>query len=392
MGLSSEKLQELTEEVNARYEEFGKPLIFPPLTPGAVRVAYDAIGEWERKQNTAALEDHANAYNNAYERGYEHGYAEAERVTKPVHAPDDDGPDPDALAADWPAMPDLADGVDHFAEHPVAGEPELAPSVPEADAPDTGDVAWDWEDTAANLAALSEPEPEAPPKSDVRSERVADPKLATALELPSNGHAPALSAQAAATLGPEHTVVTPLDKPIGRARDPLPDPDVARLRLAKAVAEAGAVERLASALKAPRTLAEVDAELDAQVASVWGDDTDDDDDANNVQPKRVRDFKQERESRGEYKRKPSPAKPMASKRTMQPDRDQLIKELKRQSMGGVAPSQTFFDSAKPATWGTAQAQCRRLGASWMELVREAGLKPSPTGAAAHQPQAMLRAG
>lgn len=31
------------------------------------------------------------------------------------------------LAAYWPDMPDLADGIDRFAEHPIAGAP--APSV-----------------------------------------------------------------------------------------------------------------------------------------------------------------------------------------------------------------------------------------------------------------------
>lgn len=37
------------------------------------------------------------------------------------------------LAAHWPDMPDLAGGVDRFAEYPVAGEPPLT----SADAPAT---------------------------------------------------------------------------------------------------------------------------------------------------------------------------------------------------------------------------------------------------------------
>jgi hypothetical protein len=124
------------------------------------------------------------------------------------------------FTAAWPEMPNLTGSVDHFADHPVTGEPVHA----------------------------------AQPYTNGK-------------------HAPELSTQAAATLGPQHTVVTPF-KP----------------------------------------------------------------------------------------------------RTHMPTLAELVKEVRRQSMGGTMPTQAQFNMAKPTTWATSQAHTKRLEITWGQLAEEAGLK------------------
>lgn len=65
-----------------------------------------------------------------------------------------------------------------------------------------------------------------------------------------------------------------------------------------------------------------------------------------------------------------------------PDIYAVIKELKRQSMAGMMPTQAQFDAARPANWATAQAQCKRFDMTWGQLAEEAGLKMKPNGKAA----------
>jgi hypothetical protein len=122
------------------------------------------------------------------------------------------------------------------------------------------------------------------------------------------------SPQAVATLGPEHVIVTPL-------KPKLPDPDIARDRLAGALANGS----------------------DGELVSVIN--------------------RQLRGRRG----------------NVLPTLDQVIAELQHQAMGGVMPTMTAFDAAKPGNWASAQAQMARLGTKWNELAEAAGLKPNLRG-------------
>lgn len=128
---------------------------------------------------------------------------------------------------------------------------------------------------------------------------------------------PALSPQATAALGPEHTVVTPL-KPT--------DPDTARANLAAAVATGG----VALGSRKPTSLPHSSALT-----------------------------------------KPLPS--LRGRKTALPTFEELAKELRRQAMGGTMPTMTAFDVAKPANWGTAQAHIKRFNMSWEQLAQEAGL-------------------
>lgn len=127
------------------------------------------------------------------------------------------------------------------------------------------------------------------------------------------------SPQASATLGPEHVIVTPL-----KAR---PDPDIARGRLAQALANGSAEGR----------------ELEM------------------LATRKIRTSNE------------------AKRSNYLPTREELIAELKRQSMGGVMPSMVQFNESRPATWATADAHQKRLGISWGDLANEAGLKPQRSG-------------
>lgn len=61
-----------------------------------------------------------------------------------------------------------------------------------------------------------------------------------------------------------------------------------------------------------------------------------------------------------------------------PTEQELLAEIRRQAMGGVAPTVKAFDRARPATWATAQAHTLRLGKKWSELAEMAELKPNPS--------------
>lgn len=129
----------------------------------------------------------------------------------------------------------------------------------------------------------------------------------------------------AATLGPEHTLVTPLRN--GRP----PDPDVARERVAHALSNGSGGALATMVGRRPRTLAEVD------------------EDKGRTMP------------RGAYI----------------PSERELIKELQRQAMAGVMPSVESFNASRPAGWSKAMAHMVRLDRTWHDLATLAGLKPNP---------------
>lgn len=59
-----------------------------------------------------------------------------------------------------------------------------------------------------------------------------------------------------------------------------------------------------------------------------------------------------------------------------PTLEEVIAEVQRQSMAGVMPTMAQFDTAKPASWATAQAHLLRLNLSWPGLAELAELKPN----------------
>lgn len=217
-NLSSEQLAELTARFNARLLEFGEKM-FDEQTPGVVRLFYDEVERWQIEQDEEVVEDYANARAAAYERGYEAGLAaragdgaadnhrwfesttpdgktfrikgdpsmspETERALGAMSAgvteTDDD---PTELADAWPNLPDLHKW-NRSGEHPVMSE-------------------------------------NAPPKSDEKLTK--PPQMISRMPVVDTGMvhepatAPTLSPQAAATLGPEHTTVTPLQAGPGATR------------------------------------------------------------------------------------------------------------------------------------------------------------------------------
>jgi hypothetical protein len=62
-------------------------------------------------------------------------------------------------------------------------------------------------------------------------------------------------------------------------------------------------------------------------------------------------------------------------RTHLPSLEEMVKELRRQAMGGVMPTMAAFDAARPANWSTAQAHLLRLATTWGDLAEAAGLHP-----------------
>lgn len=106
------------------------------------------------------------------------------------------------------------------------------------------------------------------------------------------------------------------------------------------------------------------------------DDIDDDDIDDPPAKTRKRDYKQERESRGKYDRKPAPNLHSDNPtRNHLPTREEFLAEVKRQSMGGVIPTMKFWNDAKPATWATAWSHMQRLGIkNWVEVAELCGLQ------------------
>lgn len=55
---------------------------------------------------------------------------------------------------------------------------------------------------------------------------------------------------------------------------------------------------------------------------------------------------------------------------------QIITELQRQAMGGVAPRMAVYDLARPAHYPTAARICEQYGRTWADVAREAELRPT----------------
>lgn len=387
MSLTVEQVNDLVRRYAARMDEFRRGISH--LSDGEMRIVYEVIEEWqmEAQRGVEALEDFAaNQRIEAYQRGVAQGRAEAAVVRfklatdsegrtvehTPWQRPDTSedakdtaierrrestaGDDLDRLTREeereMPSIDEvtgISDDVD-----PAHDETDPATQMDYADDsidPDDDEAKWDFEDTEANLAALSGLPPR--PTLSVKD---------------------ALSPQAAATLGPEHTVISPLRSPVGAGRGKLPHPDMARERLAQALAK-GSGGNLVQAINAPRTLAEVD------------DDEDGDEDE--PQGGRYKTSPEERQRAKEYRqrnrrdrrRPPAENGEIKGRRgNVLPTLEEVIAELRRISMDKkTMPSLAQFDASRPGNWATADAQCARLNLTWTELAERAELTPRVGG-------------
>jgi len=373
--LTNEQLDLLTERANSRLGEFGNLLALPKLAPGVVRIVHDVIDEWWNELDVdppaPKSDDAGELLTIAYGVGYERGKAAA-------NPPE---PDTSRLVTNSAPAPSLESSAE-FAAH--------------------------W--------------PELPDLEGV--DRFA--------EHPVTGMEKAVSEQAAAVLGPEHTVVAPLKsngnghaasdtpepsrkttKPApthpwvkastldGRTPPRLPNPDVAREQLAEAVANGSggeaalAIGRPVSQADKQRVLrAEREKELEEIIAALREMAVDGEMPSittyNLEKPSHLPAW-----SNINYRHAITTWGTLAERAGLHynpqrkgtgkavgvftPDLAQLVKELQRQAMANTMPTQAAFDAAKPANWATAVAHCKRLNMNWNELAAEAGLKPNPRG-------------
>lgn len=477
-SLTTEQISELHDLALARLSEFDSVAAhFPKLVPGVVRIVVEVYEEWLEREteprpwpNTLAAEDPlADGFHIGYQlarQGYkatpvnDFNGADGSRIdlnqseraawrevydsivanpaapdTYPDGAPREPLDAFDVAVADaeravsddyaefeaaYPTMPDL-DGADVFAaEHgQPTGEPDDGDNITLV-----GDkaVAARAELLARNgndaiLAPLDEPRVVEPP-----------PLLAP---LPEPVRVPVLSPRAAATLGPEHTAVTPL-RPIGRDRAPaannrplsVADAEAKRqAELAEIVAHLQGIakgKRLPSMTdyhgtrpkhlpmwptmqsrhnlsswsdmaaltgleygKRHLRVADDEPEIDPDSdADDLDDDAADGDDAPATKRKRPNGtrIKHPRKMGYEYGAESKPGRKAQAPETLA----ELIKAVQGMAMAGVMTTQSQFDTAKPVVWPRATSLMARFNMSWEQLREMAGLKPNPRWGATWQ--------
>lgn len=330
MSLTKEQLTGLTELLNERRREFSIDRLHP-LSPGEVRLILCAVEEWQLDQDMEVVEEYAESRKQAYDNGYQDGLVAAETKTHDqaftrgfeygVKIAKDKAEDFDSQAeAHALATEGVNEGYNKgWQDGRISRERELAllnggsqndveeySDSTEADG-DHGPDGDYLQETEGEKAEYFETHPEERPEYNSW-----------------DGNQPApISPTAAATLGPEHTVVTPL---------------------------------------VPRR----NAEFVPGGVTLGGN----------------------REPQFDFT-----PKPMGNSRPRKLERDhvmptveQLVAELKRQAAGTKdMPTKTTFDTARPANWGTAQAQISRLDLSWEALAEKAGLKMNPRAVRNAQP-------
>lgn len=379
-NLTTEQAQELAVLLNARLAEFGEGM-FTEMTPGVARLAFDEIEAWMARTDYAGDDESDKGWSIEYDEigrprerspwgdvllpgGVNEQSIETKASVVRLYCPCGGEMLPTGmLLTSHPARVSHRCEVCGMETHSFLSYPHVTfktsdeeaarQAVPVTDEPQ-GDPPPDDDELVAaateHQAALDEDprtrlinppadphapgywestaigivfHPDPPPKSDEKSTAAdappkSDEKL-TGEESPAEPVAPAVPRQRTQEVKP-------------------PDPDVARAKIAHALA-AGSNGTLATAINRPRTLAEVD-------------DADKDDAADDVGGKRGRPPK-----------------------FVVPKRAQVIAQLKQIAMGGVMPKQPAYDMAKPANWPTARDSCIHLEASWRELADEAGLDP-----------------
>lgn len=440
--VTDERLQDLVCLINNRLREFG-PDTFPIMSWGIVRLMLGAVREWEEREpvvwpNTLAPDD---PLTDGFHIGYTLGRLKdkdepqtpgVEAIRTLIKGGTLTVPDPAITAGDyaefeavWPNIPDLQ-GEDIFAaEHGApTGQPE--PELVTGNN-GTGD-APPMRSLEKHIAATKP----TPLLSGVRDVPIEPPPLLA--PLPDPVRVPVLSPQAAATLGPEHTTLTPL-RPIGRDRAP----DVAAINRPRPLSEADAeakrqaelaeiIAHLQSIAKGKRLPTMTDyhgtrpkhlpmwatmqsrhnlsswqdlaaltgleygarhlrvaGDADADEADPDLDDVDADDEIEDEpsgkrkRPNGTR-IKHPRKMGYEYGAESRPGRKAMAPETL----PELIKAVQGMAMAGVMPTQSQFDTAKPVVWPRATSLMSRFGMSWEQLREMAGLKPNPRWGATWQ--------
>lgn len=296
---TNDEIRELTERVNARLAEWEFPpgVGFLQFSRGHVRLIADVLDTWADEQDDEGpVEEYVEARRQAYNAGYE--AAKREMLAPEMSPAREEAEDKrDAAQFQKRVLANVANGRPAFA--------------------DTGDLLG--EQTAQEWQALSGVAMEA-----LEADRQASAPVREALEQLVHGNTPLaepepvpeLSAQAAATLGPEHTLVTPL----------IP-------RRAAPVAQALATGVFDLTPRTPKQMAAHKVTtVTEHLAATKG--------------KKGKDL---------------------------PSKEEIIAHLQKIAMANVMPGIVAFDATRPGNWATAQAQMLRLGVSWKQLASKAGL-------------------
>lgn len=192
-SISNERLQEFTDLINQRLKEFDSPHM-PRLSAGIVRVAHDVIKQWyeEREegwamQRISEVTITAEMAMKLSQQGYERGVAAAQRNKHDQ-------------AFDFPeGEPPATNGFTRIPEAEPTPEPDPHP------------LRSGQADDPYGIRGMFSEKPDAPPIA------------------PSQAPIGVISPTVAATLGPEHTMVTPL-KVAGRTLAEV-DADLSGLKL-----------------------------------------------------------------------------------------------------------------------------------------------------------------
>lgn len=218
MTLTAAQLSDLTERVNDRRREFSIDRLHP-LSAGEVRLLHQVVWEWEEEQPPAEDDE---ARQQAYDNGYQEGLIAAE--TK---------------AHDEAFTRGFKYALERQRVNGHTDDPDPITEPPQADT---------WSGASNEKLTWTELSGENGAKqAGVGRESLADaiadftstPKeqVIQTLDSMGIGREPSpISPTAAATLGPEHVIVTPL---VPR-RAALPDPDEARANIAVMLAQGNA--------------------------------------------------------------------------------------------------------------------------------------------------------
>lgn len=428
---SDEQLQDLVNLCNNRLREFG-PDTLPPLSWGMVRLLLGAVEEWQQAQDEDVLEEYANARLQAYEKGYDAGLRDA------AGTPDFDGGfythtnkghpihingDPNMSEETANALSEMADKV--FEQMDTKADKAIAKAYEQWDVNAiTAAIVANNPDVFDQATGVSDDDWCGPDEDEEAEPNDYDPMLDFGSSDP-NAPATPLSREVAATLGPEHTIVTPLHSPVAPKRA---DSELDKVRdFANAIGVAA--ERVTEASKRikepvapvafPRTLDEVDAAAEqlseiieaiqamaeggvmprvsdwnrekpphlpvwqqitvkhdipswGAMAELCGLETLSRNSNPNMTPARLEQLERLKEERRAANAERNGGRPKSEF----PTYDEFAAEIRRQAVGTRdMPSMGTFNAAKPARWASAESLVQRFNTTWNQVATELGLTP-----------------
>lgn len=389
-NLTNEQIAGLAEFLNDRLAEFdiddGVAPLFEPLTKGVARVLYAGFGEWQEKQasevnNTAASEDAMDAYWRGYTDGAMVARGQmAHAAERPTESLEVVGVGDNPLAYVGSVATLYSNGstttvIGSEVERDKDSCGEKENEFPAIDPYPRGYEAGHGDGKQSILEEL--PAITTMTMDEAIQVEHYEIGYAQGRAMERRDH---VSDATAATLGPEHTIVTPL-RPIGRDHSQF----TPRGRtLAEADELAAELSKIIAALQSMAS--------DGQMPSVMTWDGDRPSGMYTWQAMQKRHdipswgklasmaglayspSRGGRPTNEAVRTKPGPQlKPI-------PTFEELIAELQRQSVGtGIMPSQATFNTAKPATWPMATSLCQRFDVSWETLAKAADLKPRQHG-------------